>query len=298
MYRLVTHNRQFCRDALAAEPGFALHGLEQYGPADRKAAASSFRLGSPVGVIAVVADSPADRAGLRADDQLISVNGRKLPSLPTDATTPTNARVKATRNALLAEMAEGEVSLVVARADGERVVRFTADVGCRSTIELVPGDVVNASADGQSVIISAGLLERCATDGDLAFVIAHELAHNLLHHPAKLTGVGASEKGLLSTSKPGTAGMRRTEEDADRLGASLAMAAGYDLGSTASFLRSLPDQGDGDATSSTHPALGRRLALLAAVIADFGSSSPSGDPVARRVASTAAVAGPGKGRIG
>lgn len=283
MYRLTIANRRFCRDVLAPQPGFALHSLEQYGPADRAEAARSFRLGSHVGVMAVVANSPAARAGLRADDQLISVNGRELTPYDTESAVPTNAAVETAHRSLSAEMEKGEVTLLVTRADGDHSVRFTAEQGCPSSIELEPDNVVNASADGLRVMISAGLLERCATDDELAFVIAHELAHNLLHHAARLAREGISHNGLLPASQPGTAAMRETEEEADHLGVSLSIAAAYDLRGAVSFLNGL-QMGDSWArSSSTHPAPERRLALLAAAIAERRGSPISVTPAAGHV---------------
>ena len=290
MYRLAIGNRGICRDALAPQPGFALHGIEQYGPADRADVARSFGLGANVGVMAVVADSPAARAGLRANDQLVSVNGRELSALGAGATKPTNAPVEDARRSLLAEMRKGEVVLVVRGSEGDRIVRFTAEQGCRSAIELVPGDAVNASADGHSVVVGAGLLKRCATAEDLAFVIAHELAHNLLHHAARLARLGISNNGLLPATRSGSAEMRATEEEADRLGVRLAMAAGYDLSGAASFLGGLQVRDGKDRSPSTHPAPDRRLALLAAAIAEAGGG-PASDASADRAASTRRVPG-------
>ena len=269
MYRLTVANRQRCRDSLAPEPGFALPSIEQYRPSDRTEAAQRFGLGPYVGVMAVVAGSPAARSGLRADDQLISVNGRELAPFGTNAVPPTIARVEAARHALVAEMQKGKVALLVTGKDGNRTVRFTAEEGCRSAVELVTGDVVNASADGQRVIVSAGLLRRCATEDELAFVIAHELAHNLLRHAARLARYGISQKNaLLAGAGPGTAVMRETEEEAARHGVRLAVSAGYDLSGAASFLTGLQAREGMDRSPSSHPRPDRRLVLLTAEIAE------------------------------
>jgi hypothetical protein len=276
MYRLATANRQMCRDALAPQSGFAVHGVEQYGAADRSEAAGGFGLDRYVGVIGVVADSPAARAGLSANDQIIAVNGRDLPAALPASATPTNARVETARNLLLIEMAKGEVVLLVAGAQGRRTVRFTAEQGCSSAIELVLDAVVNASADGRRVMISEGLLARCTTESDLALVIAHELAHNLLHHADRLARAGIStSNGFLHATASGTAEMRKTEEEADRLGVRLAVAAGYDLSGAASFLSDLQVRDNGDPALSTHPAPARRLTLLRAAIAGARRGSRS-----------------------
>lgn len=296
MYHLAIANRLGCPDALAPQPGFALHGITQYGPADRAEAALSFGLGSHVGVMAVVAGSPAARAGLRADDQLISVNGRELGSFDSAGAAPTNAPMEAARQVLLDEMRKGEVTLRVAGAEGDRAVRFTAEPGCRSIVELVPGNVVNASADGKRIMVSAGLLARCDTDDDLALVIAHELAHNLLHHAARLARLGITGNGFLDAAGSGTAEMRETEEEADQLGVRLVLAARYDLAGAASFLRGLQAGRGAGSARSTHPGPERRRALLEVAIAEAsrgtgpkaashrGSASPRTDaqPLSRR----------------
>jgi hypothetical protein len=266
-YRLALANRQFCGAAIVPLSGIALHSIEQYGTADRKDALQRFRFGPYVGVMAVVVGSPAARAGLSADDQLVAINGRALRSPSSDEATPTNAPVEAARQALLAEMQKGEVTLLVTGAAGTRTVRFTAEKGCRSAVELVPGEVVNASADGERIIVSSGLLDRCTSDEDLALVIGHELAHNLLHHAARLARGGNTITGLLPKAGPGLAEIRATEEEADRLGVRLAMTAGYDLSGAASFLHDLQTQAGADRSASTHPGPEQRLALLSAAIA-------------------------------
>lgn len=270
MYRLTIANRRFCRGALAPRPGFALHSLAQYNSDDRPGAARAFGLGTHVGVMAVVADSPAARAGMRADDQLIAVNGRQLTTVNLRAPLPTDVSVETTQRMLTAAMQKGEVALLVTGSRGGHVVRFTAEQGCRSTAEFDPGTAVNASADGKRVMVSAGLLARCTDDGDIALVIAHELAHNLLHHAAKLARAGIVS-GFLPGRGAADAAIEATEEEADALGVHLAMAAGYDLGHSAAFMNGLQQRPGFDRLPSTHPAPLRRLALLASAIADASS---------------------------
>ena len=265
-YRLSLGNRERCRAALTPQLGFVMHSVEQYGPAERNEAARVFGLDAHPGVMAVVADSAAARAGLRANDRLLSVNGRAFDLAPADMASPTNARTEAARELLLDKLAKGAVTLRVSSAEGERTVRFTAETGCPTNVELVPGPAVNAWADGRGVVVSAGLLAQCRSDDDLAVAIGHELAHNLLHHRARLARLGLGTSALLLTAGAGSAEMRVTEEEADALGVQLAAMAGYDLSGATSFLDRL-QSGRGMDAESTHPAPGRRLALLTAAIA-------------------------------
>jgi predicted Zn-dependent protease len=168
------------------------------------------------------------------------------------------------------ELRRGTVTLRVSTPEGDRDVRFGAVFGCPSNVELVPGDAVNAWADGSRVIVGEGLLRLCATDADLALVIAHEMAHNLLRHRERLP---AASSGLLASTGAGSAAMRESEEAADRLAVGLAKAAAYDLSGAEPFLSRLLDRALRPAP--THPDRERRLALLRAAIAETHALVPA-----------------------
>jgi hypothetical protein len=263
-YRLSVANRRLCPASPVPQPGFVVHGIAQYSTGDRADAARRFGLGEHNGVMAVVAGSPAAQAGLRADDLLLSVNGRALGQPVAAGMPPSQAPVEADRQILAAEMLKGAIVLRLSRAEGVRELRFAAEMGCATNIAMVPGVAVNAWADGHGVVVSSALLARCATDDDLALVIAHEMAHNLLHHASRTPGTALGV--LPAASAADSAAMRETEEEADQLGVRLAASA-YDLRGAAAFMGGLMAQEGNGAVSSTHPAPARRLALLAAAIA-------------------------------
>jgi hypothetical protein len=275
-YRLALAGRAHCRGAVAGQSGFTLHGIEQYAVADRPAVAAGFALGRHAGVMAVVAGSPADRAGLKADDQLVSVNGRALPLAaagPGDS--PTRAAVEQSETILLEAMKTGDVTIRVLRAGRHRDVHFAPELGCVTNVELVPGREVNAWADGERVVISAGIVAQCGTDADLALVIAHEIAHNLLGHSHKLAGAGGGRPGeVMRLRGSGSAALRRTEEEADRLAVALASAASYDLARAGAFMARLLENPAAAAAADTHPAADRRLKLLGAAIAAARRPAP------------------------
>jgi len=217
--------------------------------------------------MAVVPLSPADKAGLTADDQLVSVNGRALgPAVTDPSDRPTRASVERSQRIILEEMKTGEVTLRVSGAGGLRDVRLVPELGCTSNVELVPGHDVNAWADGERVVISTGIVAQCVTDGDLALVIAHELAHNLLHHAERLARADAETSAAPAGAR--SAAMRETEEEADRLGVRLATAASYDLRGAGPFLSGLMASIGPDQPATTHPGTARRLALLSVDIAE------------------------------
>lgn len=266
-YRLALANRALCPGAVVPQLGFTLHGIEQYEVADRDRVAAGFALGQYAGVMAVVPLSPADKAGLTADDQLVSVNGLALDRAATDPSDrPTRAFVERSQRIILTEMKRGEVTLRVSDPRGLRDVRLVPELGCASNVELVPGHDVNAWADGERVVISAGIVALCVTDDELAFVIAHELAHNLLHHAERAARTGAETSADPVGAR--SAAMRKTEEEADQLGIRLATAASYDLRGARPFLSGLMASIGPDQPVTTHPRTALRLALLSVYVAE------------------------------
>lgn len=270
-YRLSIANAGRCDRTLAPQLGFVLHSIGQYGVADRDGAARSFGLGSRIGVMAVVDGSPADAAGIAAKDQLISVNGHAFGN--DDAAG--RAAVDRAQDLLVEEMRRGPVILRLSGPGGERDVRIDAAVGCPANVELSADAAVNAWADGNRVIVSEGLLRLCKTDDDLALVIAHEMAHNLLRHRRRLA---AGSNGLLASAHAGSAAMRESEEEADRLAVRLAAGAAYDLSGAEAFMNGLLDRTLRAAL--THPDRERRLALLRTAVAEAQGVSRSGNTAA------------------
>jgi hypothetical protein len=266
-YRLSLANRAACRENIAPQLGLVLHSLGQYGATDREAAALAFGLDRHVNVMAVVEGSPAAKAGIRPGDRLFAVNGQGLGADSSENIEPGRPFVDRASGIITEEMKKGPVTVRLSSPAGERTVAFAAEGGCPTNVELAPGDVVNAWADGSRVVVSAGIVARCRTDDDLALVIAHELAHNLLHHKERLASSRSTSGHLFIPSGEGSALMGTTEEEADRFAVRLAKAAGYDLSGSGAFLKRLAEPGLATSAPTTHPALTRRTALLKAEIA-------------------------------
>ena len=82
--------------------------------------------------------------------------------------------------------------------------------------------VVNAFATENEVIVTKGMLEFVNNDDELAMVLGHEISHFILKHvfQPNLPGMGPIENMMWDLQK---------EENADKLGAFLALQAGYDV---------------------------------------------------------------------
>lgn len=144
---------------------------------------------------------------------------------------------------------------------------------------------VNAFAlPGGYIYVHRGLIEKVRTEGELAGVIAHEIAHVALRHPTNQaskaylaqSGLGILG-GLLGTRTQSTTGQvigavggfglnalflkysRSAETQADIVGAQIMAKAGYDPMEMARFFETLRKQANGDPGKvavflSNHPA--------------------------------------------
>ena len=262
-YRLTTANAPLCR-SLAPTPGWAIHSLGQYDPALRDQARASFGFETPIAVEAVVPGSAAAKAGVRAGDSIVSVDGR-----PIDSGAPSKDASSAARDAAVEQIAglpaDRPLAVELMREGGTRTVTIPASPGCRSAFEVLLGPGMTASADGRIVQIGVRFFERY-NDDEVAVVVAHELSHNILRHAARLEAAGV-KRGLLSEVGRNGRLFRLTEEQADLLGAYLLRNAGYDPQIAVRFWREHGGDVDGGLfRSRTHPSSSARAKALEAAI--------------------------------
>jgi hypothetical protein len=267
-HRLVTANAALCREQAPAL-GWAIHAVDQY-PADDPAARAAFRFPAPVAVEAVVPGGPAARAGVHADDGVSAVAGRPLPA---PAPPPTSATRDAALDMLAALPPDAPITLALARG-GERLsISVRPQPGCRARFEVLPGAKLAASSDGTVVQLSSAFFERFG-DADVAVVVAHELAHVVLRHRARLDAAGVS-RGLLKEVGRNGRLFRTTESEADVLGAFLLRNAGYDAASAPRFWRVHGGEVDGGLLRSrTHPASRARADAIEAALAAMPARAP------------------------
>ena len=159
-----------------------------------------------------------------------------------------------------------------ARAHREHGKPEAAAYAAGAAYELGHADEVNAWADGERVVVSSGIVEKCPSDDMLALVIAHEMAHNLLHHNRRLASATSAQGRQFQRYGEGSAAMLETEEEADRRAVSITAAAGYDLSEALPDLRGLMASDISVAVAATHPETERRLALLKTAIAQVGKA--------------------------
>ncbi len=273
-YRLASAGHDLC-PRLGPLTGLLLHHLAEYDKADRPGLIAQGLDRGP-GVLAVVADSPADQAGLRAGDVLLAINGKSFMSPSAIAANPDRdvwrPMVEASETVLQEQLAQGPAALTVLR-DGQTLsLTLAPRTGCLLRIRLAHSSQQTAVAAGDYVVVSSGLLGVAQNDDELAFTIAHEMAHVVLGHAAWLRAQGVPN-GLLREVGRNGARVRETESAADRLGGELTIAAHYDLDRGALILTRLPpDLGFG--IFKGHDSDRDRIRMLHALAAEHRAGNP------------------------
>jgi Zn-dependent protease with chaperone function len=190
---------------------------------------------------------------------------------------------------------------------GAKLARYAPGAAYPYQFKVVNLSDVNAFAlPGGFVYVHRGLIEHAHTEGELAGVLAHEIAHVALRHPtnrvskAYLANAGIGILGGLVGSRSsnvirsvGGFGLnslflknsRTAEEQADIVGAQIMARAGYDPMDMARFFDTLRRQAGGNPSRfatffSDHPAPANRAERVrreAALIGPVRRTSEVGD---------------------
>jgi predicted Zn-dependent protease len=226
-WRIASRNTDACPRIWAAL-GISLQHVSQYAPAYRAAAMAAFGLDdSYPSILAVAKGSPASASGLEPNDRLRAVNGVDLADKGQGKKSAASYDAVSAAMAALEALPEKNVAVLSIERGGQRLeVSVTPQNVCRSRVELAPGNAINANANGLVAQISGRLVNWVQSEDELALVIAHEMAHNLLDHPKRLNEKSALSGLATSLGLSGRA-QRQMELDADRMGIIMAASAGY-----------------------------------------------------------------------
>jgi len=274
-YRLAHSAGTLCPEQVWLS-GIAIQDLSAYGSASQPDARRAFGLGLDPIISAVARDSPAERSGLRIGDKLVAIDGETAPAAPRSS--GTYQRIAAVEEILDRQGADGALDLDIRRAGMSYRLHIALERGCASHFQVRPSDAIDAGADGHYVEITSAYVERPESDDGLAILLAHELAHNILHHRERLNAAGV-HRGLLQEFGRSARLTRATEIEADRLSLHLVDRAGFSLDAAIRFRETLWRGSGWDVfRSATHPAGAERLAILRSEVARIrASKTPSAD---------------------
>ncbi|MEI4505654.1 M48 family metallopeptidase [Sphingopyxis sp. CCNWLW253] len=273
-FRLTTANAAWC-PLRQPQFGWIWGDPRLYDKAQRPAALAAYRAveRDAAFVAAVAPGSPAARAGLHVGDGVAWVDMAPVANGIGDHPF---ARITALEQRLAALPTNAAIWLGV--TDG-RTVPLTPVPGCVSDFRVEANERPAAVADGRMVLVNQGLADFAADDEELAAAIAHELAHNILRHRARLDAAGV-DRGLGKQFGRNARLFKQTEVEADRLSVWLLAGAGYDPAAAARFWSRFGQRkGRPMFQASTHPNWRDRVAALEAEASAIASLRKAGQPL-------------------
>lgn len=265
-YRIATANSGTCRSAQMLS-GLVVHELTQYPRAARASVANAFSLHEGVGVLGIVPGSGAERAGLRIDDEILAVGDASTQDSSVWNRVQTSYdRIDSFQSNLSLALTHGPVNLAIRRGGDVLHVQLRGDAGCGGNLKFVDSAIINAWSDGRHVVLNRGIVDLARSDDQLAFIIAHEMAHNILGH-SKMTG--ASSRGIFGQMFKSVS-PRSEESQADIAAVNFVQAAGYDPQGGLRFLEIASKRLWWASLSFDHPSFGSRARTVAMAIANRG----------------------------
>lgn len=274
---LLVNNAELCRKHARKLLGFHAKNRYSYSAELVAAAHAALGLSDRLRVAGVLPGSGAARAGIRAGDVLLSAEGLEFP--PGD-------KAESEAAAMLGPLVAQRSALKLTVLRGEQAVALEVPLteACAFNIEVGNTDLVNAYGDGYRVLVTRGMLQTVRDDEELAYVVAKEIAHNVLGHAARMNQQ-ATMGGIIDnlvrlqpdmSTMVGLSGLRPLPPEfdtaADRLSLYLLARAGYKLERAVSFWRRMaaqypPSMQNG--YTALHPSTERRLDSMEQAVRDI-----------------------------
>jgi hypothetical protein len=284
---LLVNNAELCKGHARNLLGFTGKNRYSYSAEYVAAAQQLLGLGEPLQVMGVLAGSGAARAGVRRGDLLLKVE---------DTSFPQGENAERDAGAILAPMMNGrsEVRLTVGRNDAAVALTVPLTYACAFGFELGNTDLVNAYADGHRILVTRGMMDYTRSDDELAYVLAKEMAHNILWHPSRQR-MNATVGGIIDnlvrvhpdmSTMVGTAGVKPMPTDfdtmADRLSLYLVARAGYDSDRAVAFWKKFAGQYPAtmlNSYSALHPSTAQRIEAMEKTAALIRSKKATKKPL-------------------
>ena len=213
---LLVGNAALCRQQ-SPIPGLVLHSRDQYSSNIER----RFPGGASLAISAVVPSGPAMVAGLQDGDVVKRIGLSREPDWMAAGFTPLRDGAYASLFGI-----SGPVIIGYERDGQSMSATIDAPTGCRSLVEVTTEDALAARADGRVIQLSYPLMVR-ASDEQVAVILAHELAHQVLEHRRRLDAAGV-RKGFFGQFGGDFRINSQVEREADRLSVHLLANAGYD----------------------------------------------------------------------
>ncbi len=267
----------------------------------RESAQKQFGLEERLKVLEVIPNSPAELSRVEKGDILLELNGVKVP-------TGENAAIRFA-DVLHKDLAPGkEASLTVLRDGDSLKMILTPAAIADFTLLLSSKQSVNAKATGKKIIINRGMLRFAETDTELAYVLSHEVAHNVMRHVravmvnytmGTLVDIAAASVGVITGNAVGALAAYSKapsfESEADYVGLYIMARSGQPVDGAANFWRRIAAIDPGSIRKrilATHPASPERFVALEDTIEEIQFKKAEGQPLDPELRKTQAPPSP------
>jgi beta-barrel assembly-enhancing protease len=245
---------------------------------DRAALHDEFGLTEAVTVAIAAQGAPAQAAGVEAGDIITHINDQLLP-IGQGAT----ERFISLSNAAIRK---GPVRL---RLNTGNTITLSPEIVCEYPALLVRSSDINAAADGRVIAITTQFYDLTKSEDELALILGHELAHNILGHlktsetrQRKLGGLldaflKSSISAALASSATPPFSVEK-EMDADYAGLYFIARAGFGISAAETFWSRL-NKSISTGMVKSHPSGTERLKALKKAIAEIKAKQKSAAPL-------------------
>ncbi|MET0086543.1 MAG: M48 family metalloprotease [Sedimenticola sp.] len=268
----------FCPEEQRAGTGIYFTHPYAYQDGFRDTARVLFKLPDGVKVSHVVSGTPAAKAGILPGDRLLVIGGHTIQ--------PGEAGIKALRRYYRKEVKAGEPLVIRIRRDGrEMSMEVETERVCGYPVVLKESGRINAFSDGRRVLVTPGMIRFTENDNELGMVIAHELAHNAMHHmdARRINSMGGMVLDVLAASAgvftkgyfsklTGRAFSQEFEAEADYVGLYILARAGVPIEESANFWRRMAAERPSDIRGikgATHPTTAKRFLLIEETVSEI-----------------------------
>jgi len=284
---LLINNADLCKAQARNILGFTAKNKYSYPGEYGDASAAVLGYDDVLQVSGVLAGSGAAKAGLRKGDDLVAAGGKPLPK-GRDA----ESKAAAVFGPLTANSAM--LNMTIARNGSNQTLNVPVTRACAFRVDLGNSDNVNAYNDGGRVLLTRGMINFAQNDEAIAYVMAKELAHNILGHTVQMrsTATMSSIIDNLASVRPdltmlvGSAGVRPMPADydvaADNLALYMLARAGYNISNAHGFWQRLSGQYPAtvlNGYTAIHPSVSARLAAMDRSVSEIKAKQASKRPL-------------------
>lgn len=251
---------------------------------------------SPKVVVPLVVKALGETNDLLYDDRLAGIDGAGLATGPLAL-----KQVEALTNSAARENRPLTLHLERGRSRQPLKMRIIPPLACTYPFHLKKNKEINAYANGDALYFYSGLVGIMENDHELAAIIGHELAHNILRHVQtgalqetlgrlggtvldtvlKSQGVRSGDEfGKLGESVAHQYFTPAQESEADYVGAYLMTRADFNPEAAISAMDKLAVAApDGIHEGGDHPNTGQRVADLRLAVAEIRGKQARGEPL-------------------